>query len=65
MRDVHRRLAYAIDVQMMIVKLFIRDLQQRSKVRTGTNVNGGVLGGVVFDFNNNCKRSSSLLSCTY
>ncbi len=33
-RDVHRRLKYAINIQIMIVKLFIGDLQQRSKVYT-------------------------------
>ncbi len=33
MRDVHRRLAYAIDIQMMIVKLFIRDLKHKAKVQ--------------------------------
>ncbi len=52
MRDVHRRLAYAIDVQMVMVKSFVRDLQKKAKVRCAN-------GAVVFHLNNNCKCSSS------
>ncbi len=61
MRDVHRRLAYAIDIQMMIVKLFIRDLKRKTKVP----YTDGMLR-TVFHFKKNCKdSSSSLLSFKY